>query len=706
MTFAVGSLAPNLGAVPGGQQSGTSSATASPNRIAVAQPRPQQQQQSLSGSSWTRASVLASGRVDGRKGPQGVKASSLSGHNNIPPIDSTDDTNLSESEPLISSQQRRSAGPYIPQPQSVQEIGEEDGTAANCCSCPWNVRTGVHEYGGNPAVAAGDVVVFSDFKLRQLFRIDKDSEIKAITPETLSERFADISIHPSLKYLVCVHEVHGQDEHDVTNQLSVVSLDSSSVNKPVVVAPSHGQPHRDFYSAPRFSPDGKHLCWVEWDHPNMPWTRTNLVVAEWDGSKVQNIRKVSDGQSSISQPRWSRNGQSLLYLSDESGFYNIYRHHINSKTSSAVLKQPLKAEFGSPDWTFGNSTYVPLPNDSIMAYFVESGVSKLSLIDANGGLRILSTTFIDVSGLTVVNSGEKPVVYFTAGTKTEGKSLYKFDIATETAIVVKKTSDVDISDRYISAAQSIEFPTANGKTAYAYLYLPKNDDYKAPDGELPPLILRCHGGPTSHCVDSLSSRIQFYTSRGFAFVDVNYGGSSNYGTEYRERLNNKWGVVDLEDSCAVALYLAEKNLVDRKRLAITGGSAGKPDVFTAGASSYGVSDLVSLFQFTHKFESHYLEMLIGGTPTTAAELYHDRSPIHFADKIKAPLLVLQGTEDRVVPPSQSQAIVDSITHNGGLVKYVLMEGEGHGFRKSENIVKSVNEELHWYQTVFKTGDSE
>ncbi|KAI9348310.1 Alpha/Beta hydrolase protein [Zopfochytrium polystomum] len=568
-----------------------------------------------------------------------------------------------------------------------------------------SARSRVHEYGGAPAAVLAGQCVFTDAVDQRLFLIKNAlSPTKPIplTPESSTKRYADASIHPSLSHLVCVQENH-LSEHEIINTLVSVSLNSEGApGDPIEVVSGH-----DFYSAPRFSADGRHLAWIQWDLPNMPWTKSNLMVAEWDSvsKSPRNIRIIAGSDFSVSQPRWglpSSDPSGLYFASDETNFYNLYRHDVPSGATRPLLAEPISGDFSGPDWVLGASTYDFLQDGRVIAAHSEGGVAKISIIDSAGGTSLLREG-LSVRALRTIDDH----VFVIAGSPTSSLQILSLSSSNGSVLsVLRESASVDVDESFISVAEPIEFPTEEEKTAYAYLYRPKNPNYQAPVGTLPPLLVQCHGGPTSAYDTVLKLSLQYWTSRGWAVCTVNYGGSSGYGREYRERLDGKWGIVDVADVCNAALHLARQGIVNPGQLCVSGGSAGgytvlaacafRPDVFAAGTSSYGICDLVSLAQLTHKFESRYIDGLLGGNVKDIEEIYKARSPIHHVANVQSPMLILQGSEDRVVPPNQAEVMVDAVRAKGGVVEYVIFEGEGHGWRKSENIKTACETEMSFY----------
>ncbi len=570
-----------------------------------------------------------------------------------------------------------------------------NGTVSDVTPSPFYVRTTVHEYGGGDFAVLNGTVYFSHFKDQRLYVHKPGSLPKIITPER-AFRYADAVIDTLRDRLICVREDHTVAGREAVNALVSLHLDSDPEGGRVLVSGN------DFYSSPRLSPDGSKLAWLTWNHPNMPWDGTELWVAEiaQDGS-IKNAQKISGGPTeSIFQPEWSPDG-TLCFISDRTGWWNLYRWR--GGQIEALTQE--KAEFGQPQWGFGMSTYAFLSDREIVCAYNQQGSWHLARLDTvTKKLTPIKTPYTEIS---YVRANAHHVV-FRGGSPTEMLSIVRLDPKTEQAEVLRRSSDLQIDEGYLSFAQPIEFPSEGGQTAYAFFYAPKNKDFQAPSSEKPPLVVFSHGGPTSATTATLKLEIQYWTSRGFAVVDVNYGGSTGYGRAYRERLKGQWGVVDVDDCVNAAKYLIQQGLVDGERLAIRGGSAGGYTTlcaltfrkfFKAGASYFGVSDLEALDKETHKFESRYNRSLIGPYPERR-DLYYERSPIHFADRISCPVIFFQGLEDRVVPPNQSELMVEALRKRGIPVAYVPFAGEQHGFRGAENIKRSLEAELYFYAKVF------
>jgi dipeptidyl aminopeptidase/acylaminoacyl peptidase len=566
----------------------------------------------------------------------------------------------------------------------------------------FNVRTSVHEYGGGSYCIHDGVAYASNFDDQRLHRIDSGGEPVPITPEVPARRhrYADGRVTPDGAFWIGVRERHAESDRatDVVNELVAVQTSGSAEPRIVVSG-------RDFYSNPRISPDGTRLCFLAWDLPWMPWDGCELYVADLarDG-EVSNVRHVAgaDGEESIWQPEWSPGGD-LVFASDRTGWWNLERVSDGERTPL----HPTEAEFGYPAWVFGARSYAFLDDGRIVCGYEDAGFTRFGVLDAESGeLRDLEIGVDSWRSPYVWTEGSQAVL--VAGSVTVPTRIVRVDAETSEAETVRTSMQSELPDALLSTPMSIEFPTEGRLMAHALYYPPTNPLFEAPDGELPPLIVESHGGPTDSANPSYSLGVQFWTSRGFAFVDVDYGGSTGFGRAYRERLNGNWGVVDLEDCVNAARFLVDQRDADPDRLLITGGSAGGytticaltfTDVFAAGTSYFGIADLE---QFgggeTHKFELQYEHTLVGPYPERA-DLYKARSPIHFTDRISTPMLVLQGADDRVVPPSQAELIVGALRERGVPHAYLLYEGEGHGFRKAENIVGSLQAELSFYAQV-------
>ena len=571
-----------------------------------------------------------------------------------------------------------------------------DGHATDATISPFNVRSRVHEYGGGAYTVTDNTIYFSNFEDQRIYRQRGSGAPQPITPVG-EMRYADSVIDNHRENLICVREDHSLSDREPINTLVSVGLnDGHDVN--VLVSGA------DFYSSPRLSPDVSQLAWISWSHPNMPWDSTELWTAQFDtdGTLAENHRIFGGIDASTLQPEWSPDGV-LHFVSDQGGWWNLYEW-------CEGRIEPLyesDAEFAMPHWEFGLSTYGFESANSIICFYNRQGNWELGRLDTEiHRLEPIELPYTDMSrtGLQVA-SGR---VVFGAGSPTTTRSIVEFDLGSHEIEVLRRSSALEINTRYLSIPEAIEFPTEGKATAYGYFYPPQNADYVAPPMERPPILVKSHGGPTGATSSALDLTVQYWTSRGFAVLDVNYGGSTGYGRAYRERLDGKWGIVDVDDCVSGVQYLIDQGKVDRHRVAINGGSAGGyttlcaltfHDIFKAGASYYGISDLEALVTDTHKFESRYLDRLVGPYPDRQ-NLYLDRSPIHFTDCLSCPVILFQGLEDKIVPPNQAESMVAALRKKGLPVAYVAFEGEQHGFRRAENIKRCFDAELYFYSRIF------
>ena len=573
-----------------------------------------------------------------------------------------------------------------------------NGAQAELLPAPWNARTRVHEYGGTSYRMHRGVLYFASFDDQRVYRLDPGAaDPQPITPPG-GMRYAEFYPDDARDRLVCVREDHSASDREAVNTLVGLDMTGKDLKSGGVVLVSGN----DFYANPRLSPDGARLSWLTWNHPNMPWDGSELWVADLNPlGAIANPRKVAGGRAeSVFQPEWGPDGR-LYYASDSTGWWNLYRW--DGERTQAL--HPMAAEFGEPQWTFGMRTYAFESPKRLVCTYIEQGVSRLALIDT----RSLAFTPIQLPYTNIYDLAVQPgKAFLIAGSPVEPLSIVSLDLSSGAVEVIKRSSDLAIDPGYLSAPRTLEFPTTGGLTAFGFFYPPTNRDFTAPAGERPPLIVYSHGGPTSSAATTLNLSLQYFTSRGFAILDVNYGGSSGYGRAYRQRLNGQWGIMDVDDCANGALFLAETGQVDRERLAIEGGSAGGyttlsaltfKKVFKAGASYFGVSDAETLATDTHKFESHYLDGLIGPYPATR-EVYVARSPIHFVDQMECALILFQGSDDHVVPPAQARTMYQALLQRGYPVAYLEFPGEGHGFRRAENIKRSLDAELYFLSKIF------
>jgi len=570
-----------------------------------------------------------------------------------------------------------------------------EGDIADMIPAPWSARTRVNEYGGGAYVVAGEEIFFSNDGDQRIYSVRRGHEPRPLTPDG-KMRYADAVLDPERGRLVCVRE-----DHNVVGtqaETTIVSVPFEGGSEGVVLVRGS-----DFYSTPRISPDGSRMAWLAWNHPNMPWDGTELWLAEirGDGSVGERHLVAGGAEESVFQPEWSPGGV-LHFVSDRTGFWNLYRFRAGSVEPLTARE----AEFGRPQWIFGISTYAFDSPRRIVCLFCERGIWRMALLDAeSGSLAPVDLPYTDMRFLRAA-AGRALVL---AGSPSEPESLVLLDLDTRKPEMVRRSSETAIDPGYLSPAKRVEFPTARGLTAHALYYAPRNRDFVAPEGAKPPLLVRCHGGPTSSAPSTLDLEIQYWTSRGFAVADVNHGGSTGYGRAYRERLNGMWGIVDVEDCGAAARYLVSQGLADPARIAIRGGSAGgyttlraleSGRVFSAGASYFGIGDLEILAGgYEHKFEWKYSERLIGPYPSRV-DIYRERSPVYAADRIQVPVIFFQGTEDVVCPPEQTDMMVRALQERGAPYAYLTFENEGHGFRRGETIRRALEAELFFYSRVF------
>jgi dipeptidyl aminopeptidase/acylaminoacyl peptidase len=583
-----------------------------------------------------------------------------------------------------------------------------DGAQTELLESTQNARTAVHEYGGAAWWVREGVVWFASWGDQRLYRGDpRTGATEALTPEPASprgDRYADGDISPDGGTIVCVREHHppdGRGAIDVTNEIVRLDADRPSTPEVLVSGP-------DFVASPRWSPDGDRLCWVEWDHPNMPWDGTRLVVRELAPGRDALI--AGGPAESVSEPRWHPDG-SLTFISDRTGWWSLYRWAPDTRTVEPLVELG-DGEIGVPQWALGTSRYARLPDGRIVFAYTRGGIDHVGVRLADGTVSDLGLPFSLVRAVSALGASSVVVI---ASTPTEEASVTRIDLgdgpaveATHTLRPARELDELGVGVELISIHESIEFPSAGSRTAHALLYRPTNPDFAGPEGELPPLLIGVHGGPTAAVRPELDLETQYWTSRGFTVVLVNYGGSTGYGREYRELLRGTWGIVDVEDCIAAARWLADRGQVDPARMCIAGGSAGgfttlaalarQDTPFAAGGDYFGVADLAALATDTHKFESRYLDGLIGPYPQKR-ELYLERSPIEHVQEFSRPLIVLQGLEDEIVPPNQATMIVEALEQKHVPVAYVAFEGEQHGFRREANIRRALDSELSFYSQV-------
>jgi dipeptidyl aminopeptidase/acylaminoacyl peptidase len=570
-----------------------------------------------------------------------------------------------------------------------------DGRIADVTPAGTNVRTRVHEYGGAAYTVSRGIVYYTEFADQRLYRLELGDTPEPLTPPG-DWFYADCSIDPPRQRLVCVREDHTAKEREPATTLVSLPLAGPQAVSEVIIS------GHDFYSTPRFSPDGSRLSWLAWRHPNMPWDGTELWVANVsDDGTLDQPRHVTAGETdAIFQPGWSPDG-TLHFVSDRTGWWNLYRV-CNDRVE---LVHAMPADFGRPQWQLGMSTWAFADASRLVVTYQQLGRWRLATIDVHTGrFTPVRTNLEPGENITATRSH----AVFVGGSAAAPDAVVRVDLETGTAETFRAASDMVIDNGYLSTPEPIEFPTDGGLTAHAFYYAPRNRDFTARADDRPPLIVISHGGPTASTSARLNLEVQYWTSRGFAVVDVNYGGSSGYGRAYRQRLNGQWGVVDVADCVNAATYLAARGEVDPDRLIIRGRSAGGYTslaaltfygTFKAGASYYGISDLEAMARETHKFESRYLDSLIGPYPAER-DSYRARSPIQCVDRLSCPVIFFQGLEDRVVPPNQSRIMADALRAKGLPVAVLTFEGEQHGFRKADTIVRCLEAELYFYGAVF------
>ena len=569
---------------------------------------------------------------------------------------------------------------------------ETNGSVTEVVTAPFNARTLVHEYGGGTFAVADGSVYFSNYSDQRLYRKAPGLTPSAITPEA-AMRYADGVIDRERDRLICIREDHTLTPGEPVNTLVSISLNRQTVGDVLVAG-------NDFYSSPRLSPDGSHLAWLTWNRPNMPWDGAEVWVGELNanGSLTRSERVAGGGDESITQPEWSPSSI-LHFTSDRNGWWNLYRW----REKQIEPMCDIQGEFGKPYWTLGLSSFAFESENRIICAYSQQSSWELAIIDTKNRELHPVKAYSDLSYVRAV-SGRAA---FVAGSQVEGRTIVQFDFATAELKPVYPTGDFAIENDYVSTPRLIEFPTSNGLTSWGFFYRPKNRDYEAPPNELPPLIVMVHGGPTNATVATFDLAVQYWTTRGFAVLDVNYGGSTGYGRTYRERLYGQWGVVDVDDCVNGALYLVGRGEVDGNRLLIRGRSAGGyttlcaltfKNVFRGGASYYGISDLELWDKTTHKFESQYNRKLIGAYPDRR-KVYRERSPLIFTDHVSCPILLLHGTEDKVVPIGQSELMVKALGERNLRFAYVAFREEQHGFRRKENIKRALEAELAFYSTL-------
>ena len=585
-------------------------------------------------------------------------------------------------------------------------VVQRDSGVSDITPPGFNVRTRVHEYGGGAYTVFKDAIYFVNFGDQRIYYQSKDSsDAVPLTPLTNEDgslgKYAALTVSPDGTKLLFVYEKEYKDKEN-ENFLAVFDLDAKGMSEPQIIAKGC-----DFYADPVFSPTGKKVAWLQWDHPDMPWDSTELMMGTFEGNTLHDVKKVADG-GSICFPRFDSEGK-LYYVmdkvvGDKSSSDNWWNLYCYTDTVEQITTE--HAEFGEPHWVFGQSSYDFLPDNRIIAKMVKAGADYLVVIDP--GKKSLSVVETGLSCYSNLRTDEQGRVYFIGASDEKTFAIYCLDITSKRLEILKKSSSMEMRSEDISLPEFFAYPTKDGNQAYGYLYMPKNSRYTAPKDDKPPLLVIAHGGPTGSAKRGFFAIIQFWTSAGFAVIDVDYRGSTGYGRRYRDELLSRWGVTDAEDVADAVRYLITEAKVDGARVAVRGGSAGGymvqrvmtqyPDLFSVGASYYGIGNLITLAEQTHKFESRYIGNLVGSDADE--EEYKERSPINHLDRLKAPMIIFQGTEDKIVTPDCSREMARNLKERGIRYEYVEYEGETHGFRIKKNNVDSLEREFAFYRSVF------
>ncbi len=589
---------------------------------------------------------------------------------------------------------------------------DEYGLVSDITPQGFNVRTRVHEYGGGAYTVDKDAIYFVNFDDQRIYYQSKDNaEAVPLTPITNEDgslgKYAALTVSPEGTKLLFVYEKEYGDKENA-NLLAVLDLDlaAKGISEPQIIAKGC-----DFYADPIFSPTGKEVAWLQWDHPHMPWDSTELMMGSFEDNALHNVKKVADG-GSICFPRFDSEGR-LYYIMDKqvdseldsANWWNLYCYPDAVEQITAE-----QAEFGEPHWVFGQSNYDFLPDNRIIAKMVKDGADYLVVIDPEK--KSLSVVETGLSCYSNIRTDERGRVFFIGASAKTSYAIFCLDLESKTDEILKTSSSIAMSSSDISLPTIISYPTKDGEHAHGYLYMPRNSRYTAPEDDKPPLLVMAHGGPTSSARGVFAATIQFWTSAGFAVIDVDYRGSTGYGRRYRDELLSRWGVIDAEDVADAVRYLIKDGKVDGAKVAVRGGSAGGymvqrvmtqyPDLFTAGASYYGIGNLITLVEETHKFESRYIDNLVGAKLPAGEKKYRERSPINHLDRLKAPMIIFQGTADKIVTPECSRELARNLEEGGIMYEYVEYEGESHGFRIKKNNVDSLSREFAFYRVVFSS----
>lgn len=592
-------------------------------------------------------------------------------------------------------------------------VRDADGRLQDLLPQNFSARSRVHEYGGGSYLATEDNVYFVDGDDQRVYRLRLSQNSQEETPLALTpvggKSYADLHLDIRHQRLLAVCEDQNGDyttgHNKVVNYLVAIPLDGSQTLQ--ILAQG-----ADFYSNPRLSPDGTRLSWLSWDHPAMPWDETRLWVADLDPDGTpQTARCVAGnrGNESIFQPQWSPEG-SLYFVSDRDNWWNIYRipaSELSQQNPESEKITHLQAEFATPQWTFNMSTYSFLGDNHLLATYTQKGRWYLATIDLEQ--KQLHPVVSELTQFSALHC-QQGIGVFVGASSAQANDIYQYRAG---KVVPITQSRALLHPADISLPRDINFDTSENAQAHAFFYAPVNEAFTGPTDSRPPVIVIGHGGPTGATETSLNLKIQYWTNRGFAVLDVNYRGSSGYGRQYRRALYQHWGLRDVDDVCAAAVHVTEQGWVHPHQRIIKGSSAGGytvlaaltfRDVFNAGVSLYGVGDLELLARDTHKFEAHYLDSLVGPYPADKAR-YRALSPIHHTDELRCPLLVFQGLKDKVVPPNQAEAMVEAVAAQKIPVAYVTYDNEGHGFRQADNIAHMLAAEHYFYQRIFSLGNT-
>ena len=568
----------------------------------------------------------------------------------------------------------------------------DDGSTQTLLNAPWNARSRVHEYGGTCVIAVGDTFYFVNFQDQGLYRLDPGNE-PVLVSAAPGRRLADLTFDARRNRLLAVAEQHHQGAQAPDNFIVTIHLGSGAV-EPLITG-------HDFFAAPRLSPDGTRLAWLAWDHPNMPWDAAALYVANVDAEGTIAVPLHIDGSTTAStyQPEWTSRGD-LVFIGEQGGFWNPWIY----KDGKARAIHSEDAEYGLPMWGLGSRSYTLLDDDTLLCQRIRAGVAELVCLRiSDGTCKVLQSDWQRFTQLC----SDTARAWFIGERHDRAAAIVErqLDSGKETIVATGGDNAFDVA---FSAPERITFPTGAGAVAHAFYYAPVNNEYTGPPGENPPLLVATHGGPTGAASPALSLRVQYFTSRGWAVVDLDYRGSTGYGRAYRDSLKGSWGIADVEDAVAAVDYLAARGSIDAQRVAIRGGSAGGYTTlaalafttrFRAGVSYYGIGDLAALARDTHKFESRYTDSLVAPWPE-GENVYAARSPLNFLDQFNCPAIFFQGALDKIVPPNQAEAMVAALRAKGIPVAYVLFEDEGHGFRNGENIRQAMAAEYYFLAKVF------